>query len=35
MLPFTIYYNFVRPKVNRIKRLYLMQFYNKMNFFSK
>jgi hypothetical protein len=34
-LPFTFYYNFAKPRINRVKRLYMMQFYDKMGFFSK
>lgn len=35
MLPFSLYYHFLRPRIARAKRLYIMQFYNKMGFLSK
>jgi hypothetical protein len=34
-IPFSFYYHVLRPKINRVKRLYTMQFYNKMGFFSR
>jgi len=34
-LPITLYMNFLRPRLDRVKRMYYMQFYNKMGFFSK
>ena len=34
-LPLNMYYHWVRPNINRVKRMYFMQFYNKMGFFSK
>ena len=33
-LPLTLYYHGIRPRLERVKRLYLMQFYNKMGFFK-
>ena len=35
ILPISIYYHMIRPKTDRIKRMYTMQFYNKMGFFSR
>lgn len=35
MVPFTIYFHMVKPKLDRVKRTYFMQFYNKMGFFNK
>ena len=35
ILPLSLYYHMVRPKMQRIKRLYTMQFYNKMGFFAR
>ena len=34
-LPLTLYANFVKPRLERVKRMYYMQFYNKMGFFSR
>ena len=34
-LPMTLYINFIKPRFDRVKRLYYMQFYNKMGFFSR
>lgn len=35
MLPISFYFNFLRPKLNHIRRQYFLQFYNKMGFFHK
>ena len=33
--PYIFYNQYLSPKIKRAKRVYLMQFYNKMGFFSK
>lgn len=35
MVPFTTYFHIVKPKLERVKRTYFMQYYNKMGFFNK
>jgi hypothetical protein len=35
LAPYSLYYHQLRPRLLRVKRLYIMQFYNKMGFFSR
>lgn len=35
MVPVTIYFNMLKPGLDRVKRQYFLQFYNKMGFFNK
>lgn len=34
-LPITLYFNLIRPLLDRVRRQYFLQFYNKMGFFNK
>jgi hypothetical protein len=35
MVPVTLYFNMLKPRLNRVKRQYFLQFYNKMGFFNR
>jgi hypothetical protein len=35
MVPITLYFNILKPRLDRVKRTYFLQFYNKMGFFNK
>jgi hypothetical protein len=35
MVPITAYFNILKPKLDRVRRLYFLQFYNKMGFFNR
>lgn len=34
-VPLSIYSSLIKPKLNRVRREYFLQFYNKMGFFNK
>jgi hypothetical protein len=35
MVPLTVYFYMIKPRLERVKRTYFLQFYNKMGFFNK